>query len=628
MFPLRQYHLIILIILLGFGVRVHDLQAVPMRGDEAFSAQYWADLPLSVSLFQIAHRDPHPPLASFCFACGATLSAGIDSVFALRLLSTLGNTIGIPAIFVLGWRLAGKRSAGLLAAILWALHPYEIWHSQDFRNYAVWAGFSVTSLWLGLRLVDCRRRADWLLYGLAATSTGLIFYTEVFIMVAVASFAILTQRRDARFLRRFLSVHFVAGTFVMLAFLLLQLKPDTLGSYSGNLEAFSAGDYLTRFLPVLLMGENSPLDLPRVGLFFSVVIVLASALVYRSSKRKFAFLVLLVSLPLALLGLVSLSRNVFSPRYVLATVPALILLLALGSFHAASYLRRVLKLSRSVLALCILAPWYVLAGISLHAYFSDPSFRKAPAWDELGAFLNRRVSEEDLVIQLSADAAFGYYYRGAAADIALPESPTQSADEIVARLESLPDAFESIYVVSREIAGWPNAGVVGAWMKSNVQEVLLTDTAGLPVHQYMKWSVVDPFEATLARFDDSIDLIGYEFFEDPLPTGELLLWVYWRPLSRTEYPLKSFVHVYSEANLFPASALWTQDDQYAQRGRLDSTTWPLDDIFRDVYYLPANELTDGTYQIKVGWYEPASGARLLLSDGSDTFSLHSYQYSA
>ena len=628
MFPLRQYLLIIVIILLGFGLRVHDLQAVPMRGDEAFSAQYWADLPLSVSLSQIAHKDPHPPLAFITFRLWRHLIGGIDSVFALRLLSTLGNTIGIPAIFVLGWRLAGKRSVGLIAALLWALHPYEIWHSQDFRNYAIWAGLSVTSLWLGLQLIDSRRRADWLLYGLVAAGTGLFFYTELFIMVALSSSAILLQWRDARFLRRILSLHLVVGSLVMLVFLLLQLKPGTLGSYSGNLEAFSAGDYLTRFAPVLLLSETTPLDQGTVGLFFSVAIVLASALICRSSKRQFAFLILLTALPLALLGLVSLSRNVFNPRYVLATVPALILLLTLGSFHAASYLRRVLKLSRSVLALCILSPWFVLAGISLHAYYNDPAFRKAPAWDELGAFLNRRVSEEDLVIQLSGDAAFGYYYRGAAPDIALPESPAQSADEIVARLEALPDAFESFYVVSREQAGWSNAGVVEAWMKSNMQEVLRTDSSGLPVRQYMNWSVADPVEAELARFGDSIDLSGRRLFQEPLPTGEILLWVYWRPLSRTERPLKSFVHVYGEMNPFTASTLWTQDDQYPQRGRLDSTTWSLNVVFRDVYYLPAKELAEGTYQIEVGWYDLESGARLLQRDGSGSYSLYVFRYPA
>ena len=140
MSSLRLTLSIIVIVLLGFGLRVHDLQAVPLRGDEAFSVLYWANLPVSVSLTQIAHGEPHTPLVYGVARLWRHFVGGIDSVFSLRYLSVLGNVIGITAIFALGWRLSHKRSVGLLAALMWALHPFEIWHSQEFRNYGYWAG--------------------------------------------------------------------------------------------------------------------------------------------------------------------------------------------------------------------------------------------------------------------------------------------------------------------------------------------------------------------------------------------------------------------------------------------------------------------------------------------------------
>ena len=66
-----------------------------------------------------------------------------------------------------------------------------------------------------------------------------------------------------------------------------------------------------------------------------------------------------------------------------------------------------------------------------------PVFRKAPAWDELGAFLNSRVNEDDLVIQLAVDPAFGYYFDGPAQDIGLPVKPDQAAVEIEAALRTV-----------------------------------------------------------------------------------------------------------------------------------------------------------------------------------------------
>ena len=157
----------IVIILLAFALRLHKLADVPLRGDEAFSALYWTGLPLSQSLRDIATIEPHPPLTYALFRFWGIWVGGIDSVFALRLLSALGNLLGVAAMYGLARRLGGRAWLSLMAALLWALHPFEIWHSQDYRNYALWAGFSVTALWLGLRLISGAAGA-----GLAALWAG------------------------------------------------------------------------------------------------------------------------------------------------------------------------------------------------------------------------------------------------------------------------------------------------------------------------------------------------------------------------------------------------------------------------------------------------------------------------
>ena len=144
----------------------------------------------------------------------------------------------------------------------------------------------------------------------------------------------------------------------------------------------------------------------------------------------------------------------------------------------------------------------------------------------------------------------------------------------------------------------------------------------------MDWTIGQQFEREIASFGDAVALLGHEFFPHPLPTGELLLWIYWQPLSPTEHSLKSFVHVYGDVNPATGSILWSQDDQYPQQGRLDSKRWAAGGVYRDVYYLSTQDLADGEYQISVGWYEPASGARIPLTDGTDTFDIDSLQYSA
>ena len=202
----RPYSLVVIAILLGFGLRIHDLDAVPLRGDEAFSVLYWADTPLHVSLGEIAQGEPHTPLVYVIGRLWNYIVGGIDSLFALRYLSVLGNILGVPAMVALAWRLCGRLEVALLAGLMWALHPFEIWHSQEFRNYAYWGGASATALWLGLRLIDKARQADWYLYAAAAGFAVLAIYTEWFTTFALMVFALWQRWRDWRFLRRLFAI--------------------------------------------------------------------------------------------------------------------------------------------------------------------------------------------------------------------------------------------------------------------------------------------------------------------------------------------------------------------------------------------------------------------------------------
>ena len=618
---LRAYSLLILIILLGFGLRAHELAAVPLRGDEAFSALYWADTPLAESLSVIAVFDPHPPLAFALFRFWRGALGGIDSVFALRFLPVLGNILGIPALFALGWRLSRKRHVGLIAALMWALHPFEIWHSQDFRNYAIWAGLSVSALWLGLRLIDRKRRADWLLYSGVSLLAALVFYAELLILLALSSFGILCCRNQFGFLRRFLGLQITVAAIAAVCFMLIPASEIVSGQYSGNLQAFAILDYVTRFAPALLLGETIPAASPALSAVLTAAVVLAMVGLFRLSKRQFQFIAALIIIPLFLLGLVASFRNVFHPRYVLAVVPSFILLLTLGSDALAGRLGRYLRLGRAASTLLLLMPWWALALMTVAAHFNDPAYRKAPAWDELGVFLNSRATADDLVIQLAVDPAFGYYYRGEAQDIGLPENPNQPADEIDAALSKLSDEFASTYVVAKEQAGWLNAGVVVEWMRKNMQEVLDTDASGLPIRQYMRWDAPVDIGDELARFDNAVALLASGNCPARLPTGEYVLLLNWLPLTKTAHSLKTFIHAYGPLNHVADSALRSQDDKYPQNGRLDSADWIAGSAFRDVYYLPGQALGQGSYEIHVGWYDPVSGERLVLAAGGDSFTL-------
>ena len=593
---MRLRFILIAILLLAFGLRLHKLADAPLRGDEAFSALYWSGLPLHESLREIASIEPHPPLTYALFRFWGVFIGGIDSVFSLRMLPVLGNLLGVAAMYGLARRLSGMAWLGVLAALLWALHPYEIWHSQDFRNYGVWAGLSGVALWLGLRLLQGRRMRDWLLYAVTASAAALLFYTEAFVMLGFGLFAMWNARQDRRFVARLLSLHGVILALVLLLFLILQGDLLSAGGYGGNLESLDLSHIWTRFLPTLLLGETNALP---TWIWLPLLLVCAAlCLALRVSPRQLSFLFAIGLLPTLLLGLVSLRVAVFDPRYALASAPAFVLLLVLGGAALARNRMRTTLL---------LLPWLALAGLSLQVYFSDSLPQKAPAWDELGGFLNRWADADDIVIQLSADAAFGYYYRGAAPDVALPESPRQSIEAIESALETLSAEHESIWVVANANPDWQNAAVVNDWMDASKQLVLQSDASGLGIRRYMDRQIDTPEHPPMARFGDAADLLDYRFFPERLPTGELLLWLDWRLLDPDLSSLKVFAHIYDKAG-----ALLTQRDQ--------PLTASSGELFREVYYLPAESLPRGEYELRVGLYDASTGERLLAA-GADNLRL-------
>jgi hypothetical protein len=641
---------LVVLLLIGFGLRLYHLDAVAFRGDEAFSAQYWADQPLATTFSSIATLEPHPPLTYILFRLWGLL-VGVRDVFTLRLLGVLPNMLGIAGMYALGKRLTGDKRVGVLAAALWAIHPYQIWHAQDFRNYAMWAGLSVLTLWTALRVIDSDRRRDWIIYCAVAIFTCYIFYMELITIGVLGLFVVmlfLISRNTHRFsgahtstplqshivgwqasspnvsfVLRWCIANAVIIGLVFAAYFITQGNLVGAGGYAGTTDSFEFAQYGYRFLPELNFGETLSLAFrQKIWIVLLIAFVVSWLIVVRHNCKQALFLALLAIVPLVMIGVVSTRLHIFRPRYIMMSSPAYVLLLSSATFIAYQWSKSKLK-RRIVFGIMvgIVIGWITIAGISLRNYYFNPVYRKAYDWVEMTDYLRDNTQAGEVVIQTAVDSAYGFYYDASADDYALPQNPDQPEEEIIEWLAMWREEYSSLWVVARTL-DWRNAGIVEAWVDENMQLVRDTATDGLPIRQYKQWEVAasEIADAPLTTFGDSINLMGARI-HDPEPTSEVTIWLYWQPLSTTEEALTVFVHLIGAINPETGSPLWAQDDHPPQDGHVTTDLWQTNTVYRDVYELPLDGVPNSEYEVWVGFYNPVTGERLLTENGDDYYSI-------
>ncbi len=284
-----------MITFLAFILRSYKLEAQSYWIDEAWTL-FYAHQSLAELLTSLRTIRAAPPLYHLLTISWVELVG--DGEFALRYLSLSFSLLAVPLIYRLGRTIANGR-VGLIAAGLLAVAPYQIWHAQDARNYALLTAAATASLWGFFRLWRPARRpwAWWLIY-LISTEIAIFTHYHGLIIIGVQGlYFLLTWRQNWR--------HYLpwgAGLLISLAPLGLWL------SYGSTLWQSE------HWLPLTGLGESYL----RSALVFSVGELVAQPLALYLS------LVFVVFYALGLLAAAGLSRR----RWALGPRPQLFVFLA------------------------------------------------------------------------------------------------------------------------------------------------------------------------------------------------------------------------------------------------------------------------------------------------------------
>lgn len=122
---------------------------------------------------------------------------------------------------------------------------------------------------------------------------------------------------------------------------------------------------------------------------------------------------------------------------------------------------------------------------------------------------------------------------------------------------------------------------------------------------------LEPSRLSGATFDGSFRLMGYDAPETAHPGDPLALTLFWEALQPDGRDYTVFVHLVDGAG-----ELVTQSDGPPRTGMYPTGIWSAGEQVRDEHVLGLPpDLPPGKYEIRVGLYDPASGARLVAYEG-------------
>lgn len=415
-----------LILLAAALLRFVDLSGQGLWLDEALSVEM-AQWPTAVLL---TVDDGHPPLHPLLIKW---LSPWLGSEICGRVISVVAGVATIGLLFLVARRLFDERVA-LLAATLLTISPLHVWYSREGRMYALLAMWATLSSLLVTRLarrIDAKIVAGYLV----VTAAGILTHYAYVGIVAAQGLYLATRLRGRVRVAHGAAIGTLAAASAIVVgrMVLRETVWSPLASTTRGFDALALP--YTAFTFIAGFGIGPPLEelhrstsvatvaaywpeVAAVVLVAATVGAVAVAGAIRDGSRIAYPLLWLVVPPLSLYVASWLTGIAFNVRYVLASLPALALLLAAGLMRRSPAVR-----VAAVLALVS------ISAVSVARDHVDPRYAREDLRGA-AAFLETASGEGDRIVVSSGSTKHVLqHYMGHRSMEALPVRPVRTRGE-------------------------------------------------------------------------------------------------------------------------------------------------------------------------------------------------------
>ncbi len=654
---------VLFITLLAFALRVYHLDAMSFWSDEGISvirARY--DFPDVLSVLPVEHV----PL--YFVALHQWMHAVGDGDFAVRFFSLFFSVLTLPIVYKLGEAIDERRqtadggpqlmaavlrppsAVGIMAALLCAINPLQVWYAQEARMYSLVVALCAGAAWCLLRAhtLDSRRqtagsgrvtsvgrspstvhrqlsivrRPSSVYFITFALLSAAAIYTHYFAALIIVAFALWAS---VLVLRRALDWRPMVIAFGLIALLFVPWLPRAVAalSFPGWQATADPLSLPERYLVAYTLGTTIGDEWHWLALGFLLLIGVGTFAVARRTDARAWLPIAYVFVPFALLMLLALRKPGYHERYLIVITPMLFVVMAVGldtMRHAYSVIRnqsyasritnyglRITHPASRIVPILAFAAVLVASALSLNNLYFDARFAK-PDYRTAAQYVDQLSRQGDGLIFDGPDPLKAFYrYFSRQRVSAFDEISFDPQDEVEAA------AFLTRHTPEHQrwwvVLYFHTPGPTEDWLLQhgylassrwfNGIRVLLYAT---PSESALRTSAPESVQTELP-----LQLVNVRVLPNVQAGDVLPIIVQWRVTSGLASDYQASVRL-----LDTNGNKVKQLDRRPLDGRVPTSQWQIGEVIEDRYgLLVPDDALDARYAVEIRLYQPEHGDVLV-----------------